>query len=374
MKYRVCSRCVMDTSDPLIKFDEKEVCNHCHRFDSFVVPQWQNCTKEKLDSKIQQIKRECKDKDYDCIIGLSGGVDSSYVLHYMKVNYDLRILAVHIDAGWNTQTANENIKKLVNKLQIPLHTITIDWEEMRDLQVAFLKSGVANCDTPQDHAFFASLYGYAVENNIRYVLSGFNLATESIFPTSWVHSSIDSIQLKDIHRKFGTIPLKDYPIVGFFKYWFYYPFVKKFRVISPLNYISYSKKEAIRILNEVYGWQNYGEKHEESLWTKFFQSYFLIKKFGYDVRKPYYSSLILSGEMTREEALKALTNMPSERSLQQTLEIVLEKLKLTPQQWQSIMESPKKDYTEYANNHKLYLLKQKYFDVYFPFSYFWEAD
>lgn len=374
MKYQICSRCVMDTSDPLIYFDEKGVCNHCHRYDDFVIPQWQNCTKERLDSKIQQIKEECKNKPYDCIIGLSGGVDSSYVLHYMKTNYDLRILAVHIDAGWNTQIANENIKKLVNKLQIPLHTITINWEEMRDLQVAFLKSGVANCDTPQDHAFFASLYGYAVENNIRYVLSGFNLATESIFPTSWVHSSIDSMQLEDIHKKFGEIPLKTYPVVGFFKYWFYYPFVKKFRIISPLNYINYNKKEAISILNASYNWQNYGEKHEESLWTKFFQSYYLMKKFGYDVRKPYYSSMILSGGMSREEALNQLLVMPTEESLRQDLNNILDKLQLTPAQWQAIMESPKRDYTKYANNHKLYLLKQKYFDVYFPFSYFWITD
>ncbi|TLD81363.1 N-acetyl sugar amidotransferase [Helicobacter sp. MIT 11-5569] len=373
MEYQVCKRCVMDTTDATIYFDEKGVCNHCHKFDSYVLPQIQKCTQDKLDAKIAQIKKECKNQAYDAVIGLSGGVDSSYLLHYMKIHYGLRILAVHVDAGWNTKVANDNIQKLVNQLKIPLHTITIDWEEMRKLQVAFLRSGVANCDAPQDMAFFASVYGYTSKNNIRYVLSGFNLATESIFPISWVHSSMDSIQMKDIYKRYGGGVMKTFPIAGFFKYYFYYPFIKKMQVISPLNYINYSKKQAVATLSEIYDWQNYGEKHDESIWTRFFQSYFLMKKFGYDVRKPYYSSSILSGEMTRDEAINRLKPF-SEEALAKDLEFVLDKLQLTLSQWQEIMETPKKDYTEYANNHKLYLLKQKYFDIFFPHSYFWVTD
>ena len=365
MKYQICSRCVMDTSDPLIKFDEKGVCNHCYRYDDFVIPQWQNCTKEKLDSKIQQIKQECKNKPYDCIIGLSGGVDSSYVLHYMKTNYDLRILAVHIDAGWNTQIANENIKKLVNKLQIPLHTITINWEEMRDLTIAFLKSGVANCDVPQDHAFFGSLYDCAIKNNISCVLNGFNYATESVFPFAWAHSAMDSLQLKDIHKKFGKEPLVTFPVVSFFDYWIHYPHIKKIEVISPLNFIAYSKQIALETLSKEYGWENYGNKHCESIWTKFFQEYFLPTKFGYDKRRPHYSSMILAGEMSREEALKKLESPAYQGNLEEDLKVILGKLGLSKAEWEEIMQTPKKSYKDYENNEELYQYKKQYLDRFF---------
>ena len=365
MKYQICNRCVMDTSDPLIKFDEKGVCNHCHRYDDFVIPQWQNCTREWLDRKMLAIKKANKDKSYDCILGLSGGVDSSYLLHYMIKEYDLRVLAVHIDAGWNTQIANENIKKLVNKLQIPLHTITINWEEMRDLTIAFLKSGVANCDVPQDHAFFGSLYNCAIQNNISCVLNGFNFATESIYPSSWEHDAMDSLQLKDIHKRFGKEPLITFPVVSFFDYWVYYPHIKKIKVISPLNFIAYSKQIALETLSKEYGWENYGNKHCESIWTKFFQEYFLPTKFGYDKRRPHYSSMILAGEMSREEALEKLKEpLYTKESLEKDLQIILDKLQLSKNEWEEIMQVPIKSYKDYRNNLEL-LTKKQTFDIFF---------
>ena len=369
MKYQICNRCVMDTSDPEITFTNSAggggICSHCMKFDERTLPTWQNCTREWLDRKILAIKKANKDKSYDCILGLSGGVDSSYLLHYMIKEYDLRILAVHIDAGWNTQIANENIKKLINKLEIPLRTITIDWGEMRDLQVAFLKSGVANCDVPQDHAFFGSLYDCAIKNNISCVLNGFNYATESVFPFAWAHSAMDSLQLKDIHKKFGKEPLVTFPVVSFFDYWIHYPHIKKIEVISPLNFIAYSKQIALETLSKEYGWENYGNKHCESIWTKFFQEYFLPTKFGYDKRRPHYSSMILAGEMSREEALKKLESPAYQGNLEEDLKVILGKLGLSKAEWEEIMQTPKKSYKDYENNEELYQYKKQYLDRFF---------
>ncbi|RAX56385.1 hypothetical protein CCZ01_09680 [Helicobacter monodelphidis] len=362
MEYQICNRCVMDTSDSQIRFDEQGICNHCRRFDEITLPYWKQCTKEVLDGLVYKIKQESRNKEFDVIIGLSGGVDSSYLLHYIKKEYDLRILAVHVDAGWNSSIATQNIQALVDKLDIKLHTITIDLDEMRDLQVAFLRSGVVNCDVPQDHAFFASLYQYATKHQIRYVLNGANYATESVFPFSWAHFALDSIQLKDIHHKFGKRPLKQYPIVSFFDYYFYYPFIKKMHVLSPLNYIPYNKQKALQELGLEYGWQGYGDKHCESVWTKFFQTYFLPTKFGYDKRRPHFSSLILSGEMQREQAIEQLKESPYKGDFDKDLSEILNHLQLSEQDWQEIMQSPIKSYRDYANNEKIYQFKKKFLD------------
>lgn len=366
MKYQICTRCVMDTSDPTITFDEHGVCSHCKRFDEEILPYWKTFSKEWLDKKIEAIKHECKDDAYDMIIGLSGGLDSSYLLHYMMKSYDLRILAVHIDAGWNTKIADDNIRKLVNKLKIDLHTITINREEMRDLSVAFLKSGVANCDVPQDHAFFTSLYEYAVKNKIKYVLRGSNFATESILPVCWGHDAMDSIQLKDIHSKFGKIPLVNYPIASFFDYNIFYPHIAKMKVLRPLNNILYNKQIAKDALKKEYDWETYGDKHCESIWTKFFQQYFLPTKFGYDKRKPHLSSIILSGDMSRDEALEELKKSPYDvGSFEKDLQYILDKLELSQDDWQEIMDTPIKSYKDYKNNEELYQYKKEFLDRFF---------
>ena len=368
MEYQICSRCVMDTSDREIIFDENGVCSHCRKFDVEILPYWRTFSKEWLDKKIVRIKQERKSEAYDVIIGLSGGIDSSYLLHYVKAHYDMRILAVHVDAGWNSEVACRNIEKLVNKLSIPLHIITVDWEEMQKLQVAFLKSGVANCDVPQDMAFFAALYECAVQNGIKYVLNGSNFATESILPSSWEHDAMDSIQLRDVYKKYGKAggQLVAFPVASFFDLNIRYPKIYKMEVLRVLNNIPYSKKIAMETLTKEYGWENYGNKHCESIWTKFFQEYFLPTKFGYDKRRPHFSSMILAGDMTREEAIEKLKESPYNKdNLENDLKVILDKLQLTKKDWEEIMRTPIKSYRDYENNEKLYQLKKQYLDPFF---------
>lgn len=362
-KYQICKRCVMDTTDKDIRFDAKGICNHCNRYDNILVHQWKKDGFQEILNIAENIKMNQKNQKYDCIIGLSGGIDSSYLLYFATKKLNLRVLAVHIDAGWNSISAVNNIEKLVKKLNVDLHTIVIDWEEMKDLQLSFLKSGVANCDAPQDHAFFSALYQFSIKQKIKYVLTGSNIATESVLPFSWEHFAMDSIQLKDIHKKFGSKKLKTFPVTSFFKYYFYYPYIKKQEIIAPLNYIKYSKKEAIQVLKSKFSWEEYGAKHNESVWTKFFQNYFLPKKFNFDKRKAHLSSLILSEEITRDEAIEEL-NKPLYKSdeLEQDLQYIKNKLNLNDKEWEDIFNLPTKHYTNYKNNENLYQFKKKYFD------------
>lgn len=304
--YQICTRCVMDTSDPDIDFDESGVCSHCRRFERVTRPNWHpNEEGERLwASRMEEIRTAGKGKEYDCIIGLSGGVDSSY-LALKLAEWNLRPLVVHVDGGWNSELATANIESIVKHCNYDLHTVVIDWTEMRDLQLAYLKAGVANQDVPQDHAFFANLYKYAVENGINYILSGGNSATEGIAVEAWEGSAMDAINLRSIHRKYGTVPLRTYETIGFFDYYFVFPFLRGMRTLRPLNFMPYDKVMAIETLQTI-GWRPYGRKHGESRFTKFFQNHYLPEKFGYDKRKPHLSSLIVSGQLTREQALQAL--------------------------------------------------------------------
>ena len=305
--YQMCTKTVMDTTDSDIWFDEDGVSNYVYYFEKEVKPGWfpNEEGKKHLLGIVERIKSENADKEYDCIIGLSGGADSSYLALKIK-ELGLRPLVVHVDGGWNSELAVSNIEKIINYCGWDLETCVIDWPEMRDLQVSFLKSGIANQDVPQDHAFFAALYSYAVKNKIKYVLSGGNIATESIFPKSWHHSAMDARSLKSIHRKYGSIKLKKFPTISFWRYYFYFPFIKNMKVIRFLNFMPYNREIAIRELEEKIGWRNYGRKHGESIFTKFFQNYYLLQRFGYDKRKPHLSSMILAGEITRKDALREL--------------------------------------------------------------------
>lgn len=357
--YRICTRCIMDTSDPDITFDESGICNHCINFDTVIVPQWYPNTEGavRLNALADRIKSECKDQDYDCIIGLSGGVDSSYLAYKIK-EMGLRPLAVHVDAGWNSELAAQNIESIVKKLDIDLYTDVVNWEEVRDLQRAFLKANVANQDIPQDHAFFAGLYRYAVKNNIRYVMSGSNYATESVLPTGWGYNAMDLRHLMGIHRKFGKKKLKTYPRVSFWKYYFYYPYVKRMAVIRPLNYMPYGKAEAIAVLEKELGWKYYGGKHYESRFTKFFQAYYLPVKFGYDKRRAHLSSLVLSGQMTRDEALATMQeDIYPQKERKEDRAFVLKKLGFTEDEFNTLMAAPKKTYKDYPSNENLFALK-----------------
>lgn len=347
----MCSRCIMDTSDPCIIFNEKGICNHCQNFFDNTHKTWfpNDEGKKKFEIIIDTIKNEGKNNEYDCIIGLSGGVDSSYLALKVK-EWGLRPLAMHVDAGWNSELAVGNIEKIINYCNYDLHTHVVDWEEMRELQLSYLHSGISNQDVPQDHVFFANLYYYATQNKIRYILTGGNLATESIFPTSWHGAAMDSINLKAIHKKYGNKPLKSYKTISFFEYYFWFPFIKKMQTYRPLNYMPYNKNDAIKEMEGKIGWVSYGRKHGESLFTKLFQNYYLPVRYGYDKRKPHLSSLIVSGQMTREQALAELAKpLYDQDELEVDINYFCKKLRITRSQFQEFMTMPLREYSEFDN-------------------------
>jgi aminotransferase len=349
--YQMCNRCVMDTTDPEIVFDEQGECSHCKKFDSVTKARWfpNEEGSQKLKTMIDGIKQRGKGKEYDCIIGLSGGVDSSYLALILK-EYDLRPLVVHVDAGWNSELAVYNIEQVVKYCGYDLHTHVMDWEEIRDLQVAYLKSGIANQDVVQDHAFFASLYHFAVKNNISTVISGGNIATESVFPRSWHHAAMDAINLKAIHKKFGSLKLKQYKTISFLAYYFYYPFLRGMTVVRPLNFMPYHKENAIQVLKEVVGYKEYGRKHGESRFTKFFQNYYLPEKFNMDKRKPHLSSQILSGEISREQALIELDKpLYKEFELKEDIAYISKKLGIGVDELEQLVQSKGYAYSEFSN-------------------------
>ncbi len=350
--YQICTNCVMDTTDEDIQFNKDGVCNHCIDFETLQKPQLLKGSEGEvaLDSFVAQMKAAGKGKDYDCLIGISGGVDSSYVAHRV-IELGLRPLAVHVDTGWNSELAVSNIEKIVNALKIDLFTTVIDWEEMRDLQLAFIKSGVANCDVPQDHAFVAVLFKLAEKKGIRWIISGHNLQTESILPESWGYLSIDSKHLHSIHSQFGKHPLKSFPTYSLFQYTFWWPYVRKIKILKMLNFEDYRKDEAKQLLMDKYDWRDYGGKHYESRFTKFFQSYYLPTKFGYDKRRAHLASLVVSGEITRQAALEELANPPfvaDEASEDKSF--VAKKLGVSDAEFDAILARPKKTHLDYPSN------------------------
>jgi len=361
--YKICSNCVMDTTDSKINFDEKGVCDHCKTFYGKILPKWHTDERgrENLEKITEIIKKAGTGKDFDCIIGMSGGIDSSYLTYTTKEKMDLRPLVFHVDAGWNSQEAVNNIEKLVDKLRLDLYTEVIDWEEMRDLQLAYIKSGVPHIDVPQDHAFFAMMYKFAEKYKVKYILTGANYSTECIRnPIEWMYYQSDSIQLLDIHKQFGTRPLVNFPITSILRHKVYLRYFKGIQVIAPLNYIPYRKTEAMQILAEKFGWQAYPQKHFESRFTKFYEGYWLYKKFGFDTRRVQYSSLILTKQMTREEALEKLSHPPyDESTIAQEFEYVATKLGITTKELQSYMDGPNKSFRDYKSQENIYLLGAK---------------
>ena len=354
----VCTNCVMDTTDSKISFDKEGVCDHCITFYKDIEPKWLadiNDSK-KIDRIVDTIKKQGKGKDFDCIMGMSGGIDSSYLLYLMKEKYDLRPLVFHVDAGWNSQIAVNNIERLVDGLGLDLYTEVIDWEEMKDLQLAYFKSGVSNIDAPQDHSFFATMYKFASDNNINTILTGGNYSTECIRnPIEWMYYQSDSIQLKDIHNKFGSTPLKNYPITNILWHKIFLPYIKGVKIIRPLDLIPYIKNEAVETLVNKFGYQEYPQKHFESRFTRFYESYWLPKRFGFDTRKVQYSSLILTHQMTREEALAKLKELPYDKStIKNDIEYISNKLSISIDELQSYMDMPKKTYKDYKSQELIY--------------------
>ena len=355
---KICLNCVMDSSDPNIKFDEKGVCERCNQYYTQILPTWnkgENKTKE-LNAIVEKIKKSGRGKPFDCLLGMSGGFDSSYMLHFAIRELGLRPLVFHVDAGWNTPFAEENISKMVRKLGVKLHIEKINWEEERDFQLAYFKSGVPHLDIPQDLAFVSVLDNYAKKNGIKYILNGGNISTEVIVnPQSWGYWGTDMKHNRDIIRRFGTVPMKTYPFTNIFKRKVVMPYVHGVRVVKLLNYIPYIKKDAEKLLQEEYDWTPYPQKHFESYMTKFIEGYWLPERFGYDVRRTQFLSLILTGQMTREEALKRLENKPiPEEEAEELFGRIASMLEISTNELKSYLDMPLKTYRDYKHQDYLF--------------------
>jgi len=355
-RYQVCSNCVMDTSDSQISFDANGQCDHCTDFYENVQPHWRPDDTAALDALAQKIRDDGKGRDFDSILGMSGGLDSSYLLHVAVEKMGLRPLVFHVDGGWNSQIAVHNIECITEKLGLDLYTEVINWEEMRDFQHAFFKSGVPHLDIPQDMAFVAVLYKFAAKHKVKYILNGGNLSTECVRnPLEWLYYGTDMSQNKDIQKKFGTMPLKTYPMSSIWNHKIYLRYIRRIQVVKPLNMTPYIKKDAQKLLADTYGWQAYQQKHFESRFTRFFEGYWLPTRFGFDTRRVQFSSLILSKQMTRDEALKELENLPyDETEIQHDIDYVATKLGITSDELMSYHTMPKKSHRDYKSQHLLF--------------------
>lgn len=358
LNYQICTNCVMDTSDPKITFDKLGVCDHCNGFYSDVLPNWHpnDFGKEIFRKQVEEIKKKSKGKEYDSIMGLSGGLDSSYLLHLAVTEFGLRPLVFHVDGGWNTDVAVNNIQMLVDKLGLDLFTEVIDWEEMQDFQLAYFKSGTPHLDIPQDHAYFATMFHFANKYNIKHILNGGNFSTECIRnPKDWIYYGTDMSMIKDIRKQFCTNKMEKYPWSGILYHKVYLRYIKGIQVVRPLNYLPYTKNMAIETLSNVYGWRPYPQKHFESRFTKFYEGYWLPTRFGYDTRRVQFSSLIVTKQMTRNDAIEKL-KIPSYDSLtiDEEFEYIATKLGITIDELKSYHTMPKKWFRDYKNEEWLF--------------------
>jgi N-acetyl sugar amidotransferase len=353
--YRICTRCIMDTSDPDIVFDAAGVCNRCTEAISLLSKPPHSLPPEEkrrlLDSVVSEIKAAGKGAKYDCIIGVSGGVDSSYVA-YKVHQLGLRPLAVHLDNGWNSKIAVTNVENALRKMGIDLFTHVIDWEEFKDLQLSFLKASTPDSEIPSDHAIFSILYHVAARHGVKYIIAGMNTSTESILPRAWSQGHTDWKYIRSVHARFGSVPLKTFPHRSLFhEAWF--RLVKGIRWVNILDLMEYRKQDALKVLQEEVGWESYGGKHHESIYTRFFQAHILPTKFGYDKRRAHLSSLIASGQITREKALEEMEQpLYAKGKLQEDLEYAISKFGLTEAEFEAIMKAPPKSYQDYPNIEK----------------------
>ena len=351
---QVCSRCVMDKTDPGIVFDSDGLCNYCLNFDAEILPSWNHGMgkEDELARLAERIKKAGQGKDFDCIIGLSGGLDSSYTAYVATRVMGLRPLLFHVDAGWNTDRAVGNIQKLVESLDLDLYTDVVNWEEMKDLQLSFLKSQIADQDMPQDIAFFSGLYRFARKNKIKYVLTGGNFSTECCRePEEWgAYPGIDKRLIKDIHKQFGQKKLVTFPLIDIFQYKAFYQYILGMKVVKPLNLCGYDKKEAEHTLAEFCGWEPFKHKHHESRFTRFYEDYWMPRKFGYEKRRAHFSSLIMTGQFGRDDAIKRLEKSElSDFDLAKEFEFVASKLDISTDELQLLFDGENKTYKDYKN-------------------------
>lgn len=351
--YQICTRCVMDSSDPLITFNSKGECNHCTEYIAKRIHhKYQG---EKSDQQflafIEEMKAAGKGKKYDCVMGLSGGIDSSYAA-LIGSQHGLRILGVHLDNGWNSEAANTNMENIVQKLGIDYERVVLDWEEFKDLQLSFLKAAVPEAETPTDNGIIAVLHQVASKYNIKHIISGGNFSTEGILPASWHYNAKDMRYLKAIHRKFGTKKLGKNPYFGF-QAEMYYKLVKKIKIVYLLNYVDYCKEDAMEKLKDKLDWQYYGGKHYESLYTGFIQSYYLPSKFNIDYRRATYSSQICTKVITRKEALKELETPPYNlEKVEVEKSLIAEKWEIPQEELEEILKRKGNWYTHYPNSER----------------------
>lgn len=362
--YKQCPVCVMDTTDPEIYIDETG-CTYCKRYKETIplLPKFQENHQELLGNLIDKIKSTGKKSDYDCLIGVSGGVDSSYVAYYVKEVLGLRPLALHLDNGWNDELAVHNIEKILRKLDIDLWTEVLEWNEFRSLQMAFLKASVPDCEIPTDHTIVASLYHTAKKFNISYILVGNNLVTESIMPHTWSRGHSDWKYISGINKIYGEVPLNTFPHYTFLEGWWRsnYSSIHKERILS---YIHFDKVKAAQLLQSRFGWTPYTGKHHESIYTKFYQAYWLPQKFGYDKRKGHLSALICAGQITRDEALEELKSLPlSQTEIGNLKEYVADKFEITVKKLDNLFMQPNKSFYDYPSHYhcwQYFLLRALY--------------
>ena len=346
--YKICNCCVMDTTDEDIVFDQNGVCMRCNEYKERILPEWNHGLghEKELEDLIQSIKKSGKGKEYDCILGLSGGLDSSYMLHLAVKEWGLRPFVFHIDAGWNLPVAEENIKKITDKLGVKLHIEKMDWNEMREMQLAWFRTGLENLDSPQDHAFIALIDRYSQELGVKYILNGYNIETEIIAdPSSWARGggpTGDETFMKDVIKKYCSIPIKHYTFTNGFKHKFWLPFVKGVKTVKPLNLVSITKELMVQTLVDEYDYKPYGQKHFEDLLTKFLEGWWVPTRFNHDIRRAQLSSLVVTGEMEREEALAILEKPPlSEEESKELFQEVARRLEISEEELMEFHDMPK---------------------------------
>jgi N-acetyl sugar amidotransferase len=367
MSNQVCINCVMDESDSKITFDSDGVCDHCYDFEISSKPSWKPNKegRDLLEQTVEEIKKDGKGRQFDCIMGMSGGADSSYLLHLAVKELGLRPLVFHVDCGWNTRAAVNNIQCMVDKLDVDLFTDVINWKEMADMQRAFFKSGVPHIDLPQDLAYTSATYHWANKHNIKYILNGGNIATECVRnPKEWIYYGTDFVHLNSILKKFGTVELKSFPLSSIFYHKLYLRYIRRIHVVKPLNLLPYNKSEAQAELSALYGWEGFNQKHFESRFTRFYEGYWLPTRFGFDTRRVQFSSLILTEQMTREEALKELEEEPYNLdSLDDDFKYIANKLGVSVDELRGYHEMDLKFYTDYPNMEWIFDLGAKFLQL-----------